>query len=115
MITSHCGECTNDLIKEQRGCEQPTQMPVWVIDEYSFFICPLSFISPQIKSWYNKYNQIKKGICQKLNFNSTNPKFFEAIDFYTYYLDKCKQDKIDINEQSKNIRILKEAKQWQNP
>lgn len=109
LIDSSCDECTNDQIKKIRGCEQPTHAPVWVIGDYEFYICPLTYLSLQIKHWYNKYRQIKNGFCKPLDYNKTNPKFFEAINIYEYYLDQGREDKKEIEKQKKNFRKLDEA------
>ena len=113
MIDSNCGECQNDLIKKQRGCESPTQMPVWVIDDYEFFICPLSFLSYQILTWYKKYKLIKDGICKPVNYNNSSPKFLDAINIYDHYYNKFRNEKIEVDKQEKNFKKLREAKQWQ--
>lgn len=101
----------NAQIKEQRGCDKPTQIPVWVIDEYKFFICPFKWVSPQISFWYKKYSLIKNNICLPLNYDFCNPKFIEAIDIYEYYLHQFTKDKIKNEEINKSFRQLKEAKQ----
>lgn len=111
LIDSTCDECTNDFIKQQRGCEKPTHSPVWVAGDYEFYTCPLMYLSVQIKHWYKKYVNIKKGICKPVNYNTTNPKFFDAIAVFENYLDSFKQDKRDIEKNKKNFKKLDEALQ----
>lgn len=113
LITSSCIDCTNDQIKSIRGCVKSTQTPVWIIDDYEFYICPITFLSLQIRFWYKKYQQIKNGICQQINYDKTSPKFFEAIDVYEYYLEKFREDKKDINKNDTSLKKLQEITKCQ--
>ena len=91
------------------GCVEPTQFPVWTIDEYQFHICPINFLSPQIKSWFNHYKQIKDGICSKVNYGLTNAKFFEAINIYENYLNNCNRENANYQKEQKTFKVLKDA------
>ncbi len=113
MITESCADCSNDHIKKLRGCEQPTQTPVWVADEYEFYICPIQWITPQITTWSRKYRYIKDNICNSINYDNSNPKFLEAIEIYEKYLHEFREDKQKSDKQEKSFKKLKEAKLWQ--
>lgn len=82
------------------------------MDDYEFYICPITFISLQIQLWHKKYKHIKNGICKPIEYNTSNPKFFEAINIYEYYLDKFKEDRQQIEKDAKEFQKLKEAKLW---
>jgi len=95
------------------GCEAPTQLPAWVIDDYEFYVCPNSFISTQILTWYKKYKQIKNGICKPIDYDTANPKFFEAINVYENHFDNFRSNQSKKQEQDKNFKKLDDIKKWE--
>ena len=105
--------CTNDQIKKIRGCKEPLHIPVWVKEDYKFFNCPLSYLSLQIKQWYNKYKFIKDNICTRVDYKNEIAKFFDAINTYEYYYNKFTKEKLTKDKQDPGFRQLKEMKQWQ--
>ena len=81
-----------------------------MVDDYEFFVCPLSFLSSQIKFWYKKYKLIKDQICKPLDYVITINKFFEAVNIYEFYLSKFQNDKQTIDKNDKALQQLSEIK-----
>lgn len=97
-------------MKIQRGCKQPLQRPVWVIEDFQFFVCPLNWLSFQILAWSDEYKLIKKGICKQIEYSKIASKFFSAITIYEKYLYEFQKDKKQIDKSEKTFTILKKIK-----
>lgn len=87
-------------------------VPVWVIEEFKFYICPLQWLSLHIRFWYQKYKNIKDGICQPVNYNLTSAKFFEAINIYEFYLNKFTRQKLESKKQDDGFKKLRDSQKW---
>lgn len=69
-------DCLHD--PEQKiawGCDEPTQVPVWVDEEEDceYYTCPFKFIPATILEWYSEYSYYKE-------FNGTAPSYWDQGD-----------------------------------
>ena len=81
-------------LRKDLGCEEPTQMPVWEIEDYEFYSCPLSFVSPAVWEWYSEYLYMKEfGVAPTMDRQSAL--FIEAWSTYTYWYGKLCRQKMD--------------------
>jgi hypothetical protein len=71
-------------MKEEWGCNKPTENPVWVDDEDEYFTCPFKFYinCPSARDFLKRYDDLKDGIVAPLPYDKTLAKFLEAVSFF---------------------------------
>jgi hypothetical protein len=78
----NCQYCQNDPgIKKELGCEEPKQVVVWETEDYDFYSCPLSFISPAHWEWYSEY-AYNKEFMKGPDYNGQSALWLEAWFYY---------------------------------
>lgn len=85
-IKLSCHECP-EVIRTAFGCENPTQAPVWEFDDFEFYNCPISFITPEITEWFLEYKYVKAGIVQALRYEERQARWYDAVELYEGYLE----------------------------
>jgi hypothetical protein len=102
-----CEGCDQQL-KELRGCESPTQIPIWAYEELEFHYCPLKWITHQILNWFNEYQLTKKGLVQPLPYNKRQSRWCELANLYEVESSKKEAEKMQKEDKtSKGLKTLR--------
>jgi hypothetical protein len=105
LIAFSCNKCksadvkdeksniVSNYIKESLGCEKALDNPgTWFNtgddDGELFFNCPLKFISPSVKMFFEKYDLYCRKMIMPLNYENESSKFLEGIEFFESWLDQ---------------------------
>ena len=87
-----CSECQSvPELREQRGCEVPTQQPVWEDGEDQYFSCPLLWITDEIIAWYDEVVYSKE--FGGLPYDRQSNRFVEAYLFYQSEMSRFTKEK----------------------
>lgn len=100
-----CSECSKEE-KKIFGCEQPSQVAVWGIEDIMFYSCPLLFLNEEIVNWYQEYKMLKEGIVLPDKFLEKQAKWYEAVSVYSLYFQKFE----GLKNKNKNSNISKKPK-----
>jgi hypothetical protein len=95
-----CQECQFvPELKEQRGCETPTQQVVWEDDEDVFYSCPILWITPEIISWYDEVAYSKE--FGGTPYPDQSNRFVEAWLFYNSEMNRFTKLKMEKGKEDK--------------
>lgn len=85
LEVSDCSTCAKE-VREMYGCEKPTQVPVWVVDDnkdgIGFYNCPVKFLTDKMYSWYNEYKLLKEGLVSPDKYYEKQARWFDAVKCY---------------------------------
>lgn len=95
-----CLECQYvPELKEQRGCERPTQQPVWEDEDDIYYSCPINWITDEIGQWWDEvvYSREFGG----MSYDQQSNRFVEAYLFYSAEFNRFSKLKIDKGKEDK--------------
>ena len=99
-----CASCTSEL-QESRNCvgKEDHETPVYYHPEVGeFYACPLTFISPVISDFVDRYDYYEKYPSAVLSYEDVNPRFWEAVKFYESFKYKIEQSKDKVADSNKS-------------
>jgi len=78
-----CSICESDpTYKKEWGCDEPSQVAVWVDGEDEYYSCPYKFVSENVKYWYAKFSYCQRFPGTAPTYEEASPRFIEAICVY---------------------------------
>lgn len=104
-----CSECQFvPELKEQRGCEKPTQQPVWEDEDDVYYSCPILWITQEIIDWYDEmaYSKEFGGAA----YTDQSNRFVEAWLFYNSEMGRFSKAKLDKGKEDKTTDGLASLK-----
>jgi hypothetical protein len=87
LISFSCDKCLDaPYIKENLGCDQPTQTPArWLDEDEEWYNCPMRFIPSSVVSFILEYDSYKDKWSTPPRYGDFGAKFLQA----KIYLENC--------------------------
>ena len=71
------------------GCENPSQVPVWEIEELQFYTCPMKiFHNSNVNDFYRELNMLQLGYIQPDKYNEKQARWYDAVTIYNSYYNR---------------------------
>jgi hypothetical protein len=90
LISFDCKKCLNaPYIKENLGCESPTQTPAaWLDENEEWFNCPIRFINKSTLDFIEKYDAYRNKMATPPDFDKQSARFNIAVKYFESELSR---------------------------
>lgn len=87
-------------MRDEWGCDEPKQSPVWQDNDFEFYNCPLSMVHPDALRFVQLYNYGKNSGAG-VPIERLTALYFEMMTMYNAYSNDFQEQKATMNRGAK--------------